>query len=448
MQNPKYSSNTDDSGLPREEKLFHLLEELYGGIPEAEETLSAIRRGEVDGFLVSTDEGEKIYTLKTAEHPYRVLIEQMWEGAAILSTDGTILYSNESFARLLAMPLERVIGESIYTFIAPAGAANFRRMLEAKRSSGSAGENALQAHGKKEVPVHLSLKLLPMDGTQVFSLVATNLTERKQTEETLQRAYDKLGEHQAELITQNEELQEAHEALMVSEERYRDLYEFAPLGYFTLDARGEILEANLTGASLLGSERSRLIGARLQFFLEPRSLPALNDFLARAIGSETNETCDILLMREAGEPAWALLEGKSVGDRDSPRIRVAVTDISRQVREAERALRESEERFRLLTENASDIVVVLDVGGHILYASPSVRQVGGYALEALIGRSVVELIHPKDLPLATDALSRVAAYPKERVTLEIRLRHSSGEWLHFEIIGVNLLDEPAVRGLW
>jgi PAS domain-containing protein len=73
--------------------------------------LRAIRNGEVDALVISAAEGEKIYTLKTAEHPYRILVEAMSEGAATLDEAGTVLYCNGSFARILKAPSERVLGD-------------------------------------------------------------------------------------------------------------------------------------------------------------------------------------------------------------------------------------------------------------------------------------------------------------------------------------------------
>ena len=84
---------------------------------EAEETLDAIRSGEVDALVVSGPSGEKVFTLEGAEHPYRVLVESMNEGAISLSLDGTILYCNAAFARLIECPLDRIMGRDLSEFV-------------------------------------------------------------------------------------------------------------------------------------------------------------------------------------------------------------------------------------------------------------------------------------------------------------------------------------------
>ena len=101
-------------------ELQHQVEELRLRLEEAEETLRAIGSGKVDAFVVSGGEGSQVFTLKGAEHPYRVLVETMNEGAATLTTDGTILYCNNSLAEMLRMPLENLIGTSLASHIAPA----------------------------------------------------------------------------------------------------------------------------------------------------------------------------------------------------------------------------------------------------------------------------------------------------------------------------------------
>ncbi|KUG21347.1 MAG: PAS domain S-box protein [Methanomicrobiaceae archaeon] len=414
----QHHDQTPDAGaprLPREEELLPMLEELYGGFAEAEEALSAIRKGEVDAFLVSTDEGEKVYTLKTAEHPYRVLIEQMREGAAILSPEGTILYGNASFARLLNLPLEQVMGESIFAFIPSDGEEEFRRMMAADDPAGSSGESTLRVQGEAAVPAYLSLKPLQMDGLQAFSLVAMDLTEQKQAEEAQKRANCELEVRQVTLEAQNLQLREAYAALEATEEKYSDLYEFAPIGYFTLDPKGEILETNLAGAALLGRERGRLIGARFGFFVEPDHLQAFNEFLTRVMESGKTEACEVrvlqwdMLTHREGESAWVLLEGRRAAeDGGRRRLRVAATDISRQVRAAERALGESEEKYRLLFENSLDGILLTEPDGTILAANPAACRMLGRTEEEIrqSGRSGIVDTEDRRLRLALEEGAR------------------------------------------
>ena len=83
------------------QKLLDELQELTSRMMEAEETLRAIRGGEVDSLVVSTAEGDRVFTLTGADHPYRVMVETMNEGAVTLTTDGTILFCNRRFAEIV-----------------------------------------------------------------------------------------------------------------------------------------------------------------------------------------------------------------------------------------------------------------------------------------------------------------------------------------------------------
>ena len=93
------------------EDLISENQELRMQLEEAQETLNAIRRGEVDGLVVSTPKGEQIYTLSGAETPYRLLIEEMKEGALMLSDDNIILYANKGFAKIVKHPLVEIVGQ-------------------------------------------------------------------------------------------------------------------------------------------------------------------------------------------------------------------------------------------------------------------------------------------------------------------------------------------------
>ena len=353
------SSGTNAPRLPREEELLRVLEELYGGFAEAEETLLAIRRGEVDAFLVSTDEGEKVYTLNTAEHPYRVLVEQMREGAATLSTDGIILYCNESFARLLGMPLESLMGESIHTFIAPVGADGFRRMMENGDPSGTTGESLLQARGRNLVPVSLSLKLLRMDGMQVFSLVATDLTGQKHSEALLRRAYAELEtrvkERTAELARSNSRLREQsrdlvrlNRALRESEERLAVALDAADLAPWELDLTSGKVTPSGSMAELLGVPGPEALqdSNSVLALIVPEDRPRVLQVLEAAVDGNGQYVVEYRICRPSdGSVRWIACRGLVRRDIDGrPHSIVGViADVTEQKRaETERARLHSE----------------------------------------------------------------------------------------------------------
>ncbi len=95
-------------------ELLDELREVTARMTQAEETLRAVVSGEVDGLVVATAQGDRVFTLSGADLPYRIMIETMNEGAVTLAADGTILFCNQRFADIAQWPLEQVVGSSIY----------------------------------------------------------------------------------------------------------------------------------------------------------------------------------------------------------------------------------------------------------------------------------------------------------------------------------------------
>src|SRR5262245_4169897 len=99
------------------EELLSELQEVNAQLQEANETLHAIRTGQVDALVVQAETGPRLYTLKSADHTYRMFIEKMREGAVTLNDEGVILYSNSRFAAMVNLPLEQVVGLPIADLI-------------------------------------------------------------------------------------------------------------------------------------------------------------------------------------------------------------------------------------------------------------------------------------------------------------------------------------------
>ncbi|MFQ5436318.1 MAG: PAS domain-containing protein, partial [Anaerolineae bacterium] len=151
--------------------------------------------------------------------------------------------------------------------------------------------------------------------------------------------------HQIELELQNEDLRQAQEQLAISQARYADLYDFAPVGYFTLDRKSMIQQANLTGADMLGVPRNELLQLPLSRFVAPDSQDDFYRHCRQTLQEGEKQTCEILLVKKDGSVFYARLESTAVPNPDGriSQMHTIVSDISGRVR-AEDALREAHER--------------------------------------------------------------------------------------------------------
>jgi len=169
----------------------------------------------------------------------------------------------------------------------------------------------------------------------------------------------------AELEVQNEELREAQRELKETRDRYSNLYNFAPVAYFTLDAFGTITDANVTGMTLLDSDRGAVRGRALFRFVASKDRERFQEFLTRVQESDSEQTCEVTLTRTVGEPRVILkLEGlrslDEYGTVDGTRITATdITDLKLAQEEAARLNRELETKVMERTREAQDLTTKL-----------------------------------------------------------------------------------------
>jgi PAS domain S-box-containing protein len=196
--------------------LRHEIAELRSRLSEAEETLEAIRHGEIDALVVSGPRGDQVYALQGAEHSYRILVESMNEGALTLTKSGEIIYCNKAFAEMAHIPCGKLIGVPFGNLVSE----NYRE------SFGKLWKNALQAVGTDEIelnfdgrrmPVYLSCSSRVQDEILSVFAIATDISERKLTEAELAEyrlhLEQKVDQKTVLLRTLNQELKAANEDL-------------------------------------------------------------------------------------------------------------------------------------------------------------------------------------------------------------------------------------------
>ena len=185
------------------------INELQRRLDEAEDTLRAIRQGEVDALVIDSPEGEVIYTLTSADYPYRLMIDEMNEGAVSVSPDSYILYSNRNFAGILGLTESNASGLPFGDFVVPEMREQFLEDVEKACQQSFRREYTLTSGDDREVPVLLSFaKLQPQ--TNSISLVVTDLTAQKALEEKLRQAKNTLEDQVAE---RTKELRESQKRL-------------------------------------------------------------------------------------------------------------------------------------------------------------------------------------------------------------------------------------------
>jgi len=198
--------------------------------------------------------------------------------------------------------------------------------------------------------------------------------------------------HAIELEMLNAELRQARDEVESSLEKCADLYDFAPVGYFTLDQIGTVRTANLTAAGLLGIERSRLLGCRFGLFIADEYRAIFADFLQKGFANQGSEFCEVELHTQSNSTLTVQIEAVVLGTAQE--CRIAVIDITSRKR-AEEELRQSLARLTSFA-NATFEAIIESEAGRIVDCNEQLALMLGYPKEEMRGMEIAGFIAPED----------------------------------------------------
>ena len=243
------------SDQPTYQELLDQLKEARYQLEEANDTIEAIRNGEVDALVVKADDGHQLYTLRSSDQAYRIFVEQMTTGALTLNHDGLILFSNSRFAVMIGLPLEKVLGKLFYDFIATGERDRYQQFLDGAWNAGGKQEFHLIAH-QSQTPILLSLQTLKLEDGVAMSAIVTDLSMQKKHQQLLEEKNNALEQARKltdELNTNLERTVRARTAeLYANQERLSRVLETIAEGVAIVNTNGELTYANPMAQEILG----------------------------------------------------------------------------------------------------------------------------------------------------------------------------------------------------
>ncbi|MGZ8983900.1 MAG: PAS domain S-box protein [Methylotenera sp.] len=239
--------------------------------------------------------------------------------------------------------------------------------------------------------------------------------------------------HQIDLKMQNAELCRAKLALEQSHDRYRDLFDFAPIGYLTLTAAGIITAVNFTGATLLGVERKKLLLHPFSQYIGLECVDRFHLYLSCLSQKGEQQSCDMHIKREDGELRYVHMDAAPAkADDGTITLRITLTDITENKR-VENALRESTGYLDSLIDYANGPIVVWNASHQITKVNRMVEKVTGLKSHEVMGRSI-DMLFPAADREAVMAKIQLIMNGEDWESLEIPMQHTSGA---FRVISWN-----------
>jgi PAS domain S-box-containing protein len=279
---------------------------------------------------------------------------------------------------------------------------------------------------------------------------ANNIAAEFKTMQEAQRLVHELEVHRIELEMQNDELRRSQEELELSRNIYAELYDFAPVGYFTFDTNGLILEVNLTGADMLGVEGGLLLNRSFKAFIaDAADREIFAAHVAAVYQNQGAKSCVIKLDNNRGEKKYVNINSliKERLHKELPYLCSTLNDIT-PLMLAEKIISSNEARYRTLVENAQ-IAIFINRNNKIIYANPAtVDMFGLQNVEQILGLSPFELFSVDYHPLMSERINTILAGGTVPM-IETNIILADGSSKTVEVVAAGFEDQsgPAIQVL-
>ena len=370
------------------------------------------------------------------------------DGVLLFSKDGRVSDANREACRVLGRPRESLLGLARGGVFDASDPRLSRALEERDRKGRFRGDlDLLRGEGS---PFPAEVSLATWDGG--FGVTFRDATGRDGEEREIRKLNTQLENRVANRTAQLQafvaELQESEKALRESEERFRASFEQAAVGIAHVSLLSRWTKVNDRLCQILGYTKEEMLRLGFQEITHPEDLDADFGQFKEALSSKLRTySIEKRYIRKDGRNVWVNQTLSVVRDASGrPAYFICVVEDVTDRKRAEESLRRSEEQFRSLVQNTSDIISVCDADGTILYQSPSVEKVLGFRPEEMVGKNAFDYVHPEDAKWIL-SLSQLARDAKFGQHMEFRFRHKDGSWRHLEVISDDLLGNPSVGGI-
>ena len=372
--------------------------------------------------------------IRKSKEKYWSYIHNAPDGVFVTDKSGKYIEVNQALCKTTGYSIEELLKMSFLDLLTKESFEKGRILFITAAESGASRADLKyrHKHGDKQ---WWDIELVLLSETRILGF-AKEITQRLKLEETLKS-------NRVELQMQNEELTLTKEQAEIASKKYTELFDFAQSGFFILSKQKVIQDLNHSGAQMLGiiKQRKRLIMKTFDFYVSKNTLSIFDAFIRNIFKNKTKEICEVMLETDDNHHIFVHIEG--IIAENGEKCLINVVDITER-KKSEEILRESEEKFRSVTQSANDAIITTDRDGLILGWNRGAEKIFGYLENEITGKSLSHILPDQsDNQFNIDHLLVGGDYFHKGKTIEKSGLHKNGYEFPVEL---SLADWESVSG--